>query len=147
MFGCAGAEGDAGRRPTSPVSGVVTYKGKPVENATVSFICSSGEPISAFGVTDAEGKFALFTYESGDGAVIGDHQVTVTKTDAGKPLERRTGEDPWNLETYNPPSMGVTPPPVVKHLVPEKYSVVEKSGLTAKVTEEGPNEFTFNLAD
>jgi len=146
LVGCSGAEGDAGRRPTAPASGIVTYKGKPVEGATVSFI-SVQDPIPAFGVTDAQGKFTLFTYEEGDGAVIGEHEVTINKTEGGKPGERRTGEDPWNLETYNPPAFGVLPPPVVKHLIPEKYSVATTSSLKATVTEEGPNEFKFDLID
>lgn len=147
--GCSGGT-DPNRRPTAEASGVVTYQGKPVEGATVSFIASAGEPISAFGLTNAEGKFTLRTYEEDDGAVIGEHQVTVNKTDGATPKIEppSTGNnDPLNLETYNPPPFGYTPPPVVKYLVPEKYSLAETSGLKATVTEDGPNEFTFNLTD
>jgi hypothetical protein len=147
LLGCSRPEGAAGRRPTSPTSGTVTYKGKPVADATVSFIAIEGEPASSFGVTDAQGRFEMFTYEAGDGAVVGEHQVTITKTEGGKPIPPRTGEDPWNLETYNPPATGQMPPPVVKHLVPEKYGDAAKSGLKATVTQDGPNEFKFDLTD
>ena len=148
LVGCSGSD-DGNRRPTAPTSGVVKYKGQPVEGATVTFTTVQ-DPISAFGITDASGKFSLFTYEEGDGAVIGEHDVTITKTDGVTPKAEppSTGnQDPLNLETYNPPPFGYTPPPTVKHLIPEKYSIAGKSGLKATVKEEGPNEVTFDLTD
>jgi hypothetical protein len=147
--GCSGATGDADRQPTAEASGVVTHLGKPLEGATVTFIPVTN-PVPAFGLTDAEGKFHLTTYEQGDGAVLGEHVVTITKTTGSTPPAGppSTGNnDPEDFENYVPPSLGVTPEPVVKHLVPERYSSAETSGLTAKVGSEGANEFTFDLVN
>jgi hypothetical protein len=147
--GCSVPTGAADRLPTAPVSGVVTYKGKPLEGATVTFIPSTN-PVPAYGLTDAEGKFQLTTYEQDDGAIIGEHFVTIDKTTGSTPpaTPPSTGNnDPEDFDNYVPPSLGVTPPPVVTYLVPERYSRPEASGLTAKVAAEGPNSFTFNLTD
>ena len=35
----------------------------------------------------------------------------------------------------------------VKHHVPERYENAETSGLTADVTDGGPNDFKFDLTD
>jgi hypothetical protein len=67
---------------SSPVAagGTITYQGKPVSNARVSFvpIGEGGEDRAvATGETDAAGKFAVGTVKPGDGAVPGDYTVTV----------------------------------------------------------------------
>ncbi|MBI3466627.1 MAG: carboxypeptidase regulatory-like domain-containing protein [Planctomycetes bacterium] len=144
---CFRLMGAADRQPTAPVSGVVTHLGKPVEGATVTFIPATN-PVPAYGLTDEEGRFALSTYEEHDGAIIGQHTVTITKTTGTTPSSTppSTGnDDPEDFENYVPPSLGVTPPPVVKHLIPERYSEPETSGLTATVTSDGANTFTFEL--
>jgi hypothetical protein len=145
--GCYRPTGAADRRPTAPTSGVVKHLGKPVEGATVTFIPASN-PVPAYGITDEEGRFQLSTYEEHDGAIIGEHAVTISKTTGTTPSSEppSTGNnDPEDFENYVPPSLGVTPPPVVKHLLPEKYSEAETSGLTATVTSDGENAFTFEL--
>lgn len=38
------------------------------------------------------------------------------------------------------------PPPIeITHYLPKRYRSTKTSGLTAEVTEEGPNEFIFEL--
>ena len=69
--GCA----PPGSAPTVKVTGVLTRKGTPVPNASVTFTPSTGRP--ANGVTDAEGKFTLSTFANDDGAVPGSHRVSV----------------------------------------------------------------------
>ena len=66
------------RPKTVPVTGVVTLDGKAVEGASV-MLAPQGEGRPALGMTDKEGKFALQTFESGDGAILGKHQLTVRK--------------------------------------------------------------------
>jgi hypothetical protein len=147
--GCSGPAGDADRQPTAPASGVVTFLGKPVEGATVTFI-PKANPVPAYGTTDEEGKFHLTTYEQGDGAVIGEHFVTINKTTGATPSSEppSTGNnDPEDYDNYVPPALGATPPPIVKHLIPERYSEAETSGLTAKVAENEANSFTFSLSN
>jgi hypothetical protein len=67
--------------PQHPVTGTVTYQGKPVEGANVQFI-PSGEGMPGNGVTDASGKFTLATAGK-PGAPAGDYKVTVVKVSGG----------------------------------------------------------------
>jgi hypothetical protein len=75
-------------KPTmAPVKGRVTCHGKPVADAAVTFapVPRAGEEKepgkAATGFTDAEGNFTLSTYRNYDGALIGQHSVTVSLDD------------------------------------------------------------------
>src|SRR5262245_40133458 len=61
------------------VEGLVTLEGKPVEGATVTFNPQSDQGHIAAGRTGSDGTFRLTTFTSGDGALAGDYQVTITK--------------------------------------------------------------------
>ena len=116
--GCGGDGGPANRRPTRPVKVTVTYKGNPVAGATVTFINQEGDSAPAYGKTDDKGVAKMKTYVEGDGAVLGQHKVTIIKseTQGGGSTADQASPD------YAPPGPGGTPPPVVKHLIPEKYA-------------------------
>ncbi|MCI0458613.1 MAG: hypothetical protein L0Z62_16750 [Gemmataceae bacterium] len=58
-----------------PVSGILTYKGKPVSNAFVFFQPEDGRP--SVGETDDEGRFKLNYDRRQDGALVGKHKVSV----------------------------------------------------------------------
>jgi hypothetical protein len=58
------------------VSGIVTLDGKPVKDAVVRFQPSNGRGSRA--KTDADGVYELGYVGSGEGALIGDHHVTIT---------------------------------------------------------------------
>src|SRR5437867_1727340 len=58
-----------------PVTGVLTYKGKPVTNAYLDFLPEHGRP--SLGETDAEGRFTLRYDPQRDGAEVGKHKVSV----------------------------------------------------------------------
>jgi hypothetical protein len=141
VVGCSGG-GPANRRPTKPVKVTVSYKGAPVADAIVTFINQEGDSAPAFGKTDASGVAKMKTYVEGDGAVLGQHKVTIIKseTQSTGPVADQSSPD------YVPPGPGGSPPPVVKHLIPEKYAS-PTSGLTAEVKDSGKNEFTFDLKD
>ena len=69
----------------APVSGVVTLDGKPVANVVVSFQPASEGADPDFnpgsgGTTDVEGRYELSTRE-GNGAVVGEHTVTLVYRD------------------------------------------------------------------
>lgn len=132
-----------GARPTEPVSVTVTYNGEPVEGAIVTFISDESEPVGAYGRTDARGVAEMKTYVEGDGAVVGAHKVTIAKT------ETAGGADAdQSAENYDPPELSAGyVPPTVKYLIPQKYMSPGTSGLTAEVTENGPNELQFDLKD
>ena len=66
------------------VDGVVTYEGKPIDEAQVVF-----HPLDAMaapdnrplGITDEQGHFRLTTFEANDGAPTGTYKVTVSWQD------------------------------------------------------------------
>lgn len=70
----AGGCGRAGTVPTAAVAGRVLFQGAPVGNVTITFTPADGRP--ATGSVDAEGRFRLSTFATGDGAVVGKHRVT-----------------------------------------------------------------------
>jgi hypothetical protein len=68
----------------APVRGTVTIDGQPFTGGKVMFAPAAtgeqrktGKP--AFGLLAADGSFELTTYEEGDGAVVGEHWVTLIK--------------------------------------------------------------------
>ncbi|HVV99758.1 MAG TPA: carboxypeptidase-like regulatory domain-containing protein [Planctomycetaceae bacterium] len=74
---------------TASVSGTVTYQGKPLAGAQVTFNNTAEEGYAAGGLTDANGKYTLKTFFDAkhelSGAVPGDYYVTFTK------IEKSTG--------------------------------------------------------
>lgn len=136
----AGCGGDRGDRPdTHPVSGVIKFKGTPVEGANVTFApVNASDGAAAFGVTGTDGRYELTTFESGDGAVAGDYQVTVKKID--QPAAAQEESDDRTPDTGRRPA-------APKNLLPAKYAAAATSGLTAGVTEDGENTFDFDLQE
>jgi hypothetical protein len=129
---------------TSPVSGSVSYKGSPVDGATVVFTpLAGGHPATA--TTDSQGKFRLSTYAEFDGAVAGDYRVTVTKIkdeSAPKSEAQLHEEAEQQAKTGKP-----LPAPVVKYLVPQMYMSVEKTPLKFTVKPGQNEEAKLDLAD
>ena len=75
LVAVCGAAVGCGRREMGPVSGTLTYQGKPVPDAVVKFTAQSRP--TAVGRTDAEGRYTLTTFRKGDGAYGGSHRVMV----------------------------------------------------------------------
>jgi len=114
------------RPETVPVTGSVTLDGKPVDNAAVAFFPEGGG-LPARGMTDGSGKFTLMTFVAGDGALPGNHRVSVTKSETlAAPAVAAPGE---TLET--PTDGGAAEN--VKHLLPIQYSSPSTSQLTTEV--------------
>jgi hypothetical protein len=109
----------------APVEGVVTFNGAPLEKAGVLFKPTSG-PI-AIGTTDSQGHFTLMTANK-NGALIGDHRVSISKTEQLAP--QVPGEHFPRYQT--------------KYLIPQKYGSPETSELTATV-KSGKNQVEFKL--
>src|SRR5687768_13664145 len=87
--------------------GVVTYKGKPLENYRVTFYSVDGKR-PASGLSDANGKFTLGVNGPDDGAPPGKHKVAFVY-EAPSPYVGESGK-----EEYRPPA-----PPKVR--LPEKF--------------------------
>jgi hypothetical protein len=122
MTGCGN-----GRPKCVVIGGVVTYCGKPVEGATVTFVPTKSRPAS--GTTDAQGHFTLQTFSAGDGVVLGEHAVCITKTVVDTTVTKKV------------------PYPKTISLLPARYGSPLQSPLKATVTAEGPNDFKFDLTD
>ena len=119
-----------------PVHGIVRYNGKPLDGARVTFTPAAGGA-AAYGDTDAEGKFTLTSFEPGDGAVPGHHHVTVVKAqEVSQHLAEKTAPPVFRAG-------GGAPHP--RWLIPQKYSNLATSGLSADVNETGDNEIVVEL--
>jgi hypothetical protein len=135
-----------------PASGTVTYQGKPVEKAQISFV-----PITA-GVQGASGEvengsFTLTTLTPGDGALPGEYKVIVEaraideaklKSDSEKLISKKNKGD---IKIMMPiPELQAKAVKEAKSSIPGKYQIADTSDLKAKV-EEKSNTYTFELKD
>jgi hypothetical protein len=81
IVGCGGAPYDL-----APAGGVVTVDGKPYPGGKVMFApVAKGDDgkagRAAFGRIGPDGRFILSSYAEGDGAVVGEHVVTLFRMD------------------------------------------------------------------
>lgn len=112
----------------APVSGKVTYQGKPVPKGSITFASTAPEGRNATGQLDANGSYTLQTENPRDGALLGEYNVTIYAHD--EPILDYIPRKP-------------IPP---KILSPTKYEKPETSGLKATV-KSGSNTFDFDLVD
>lgn len=117
----------SGRPTCIPVTGTVSYRGQPVEDAGVAFIPTQGRQAS--GKTNEQGRFILTTFSSGDGALLGEYVVCIAKT---IPNSQGKADSPYSNETS---------------VLPSCYAKPAQSSLRASVTVAGPNNFHFDLTD
>ncbi|MFI4876763.1 MAG: hypothetical protein ACIALR_15540 [Blastopirellula sp. JB062] len=103
--------------PTVPITAKVTVDGQPLRKAKISFSPAESGPTSNGIVVDGD-VVELWTNARKPGAVIGDHQVTIY-------------DQPMEAEPLD--------------LVPDRYGRIS-GGIPVVVTEEGPNEFLFELS-
>lgn len=124
------------RPPVFPATGIVVYQDKPVAGATVMLESQSSDEKArgkvAIGHTDSGGRFRVRTYKEYEGAVAGPHRVSVTKFEY---VENKPANADPNIDY----------PLIPKPLLPERYKDFATSGLTATVTEQGPNSFRLKL--
>ena len=95
VLGC-GNGGD--RQRVFPVSGRLTYHGKPMKKALVSFhpLNDPGpRAVRASAEADAQGNYRLTTYISTDGAAAGEYGVTIYWPSA--PANLKKNEEPEQL--------------------------------------------------
>lgn len=156
LGGCSG-KGDLPK--LAPADGTVTYQGKPVAGATVTFAPDKG-PL-AMAVTDLNGKFTLNT-GTFPGVVVGPVKVGIIATPAAQgagsdlsAISKRPQNDKEAaayLEKANELQQkfaeGENPEALQpKSLIPEKYTKVDTSGLSFTINANGDNHFTIDLKD
>lgn len=135
--GCGADAKPAWRPKVVHAGGVVRYQGQPLEGALVTF-SNPKLSASASGRTDAEGKFTLTTFESGDGAVPGKHLVSVSKVQTpDQVVDKSSAPTVRNARTG--------PPKQTRWLIPKRYGNASTSGLTVDVGESGSTDIVLEL--
>jgi hypothetical protein len=127
-LGCNGGDG------LVPVGGVVSLDGEPLGGASVMFHHESGQ--TAYGLSDANGRFRLTTREANDGALVGRHRVTVTLA----VVEGGVAANADGVEDYTQPVR----PEKIRRIVPAAYGDLQSPRLTVEVDSDG-DEFTLPL--
>jgi len=124
----AGCGGDTSKPKVAPVRGTVTQKGKPLTGGDVMFTPSQGPAGAsghvATGQIGSDGSYSLTTFNTGDGAVLGTHKVTV--------VARATAD----LEKMNKKQGGAIAYKLPPSLVPPKYTRVDSTPLTYTVEDK-----------
>src|SRR5262245_58782575 len=116
-----------------PVSGTVTYQGRPLADAIVTYFPADGEEeptelnniYRPTGKTNAQGEFAL-AWGKNPGAPPGKYVVCISATRLVPDTTDPNGK-------------------INENLIPPQYNGVKTSGLKAEVKEEGDNVFPFDL--
>ncbi len=121
---------------TEGVTGVITYNGEPLADATVKFIPTDSTGSQSYGKTNEKGEYKLQTLlgAADAGTTPGEYKVTVDcieTYETGNMIEENGGEV---AETK------------ARSVIPEKYNNAETSGLTATVN-PGDNAIDFDLTD
>lgn len=115
--------------------GVVTWKGEPLPEATVTF--TSDKAPAAIGMTNEKGEFELNTLGR-DGAAAGTYGVAITAMKDSRPIS------PEEAQTIRTEELNK----IRKSVIPAKYSHPRTSGLSQTVTDDpSRNRFTFELKD
>ena len=130
---------------TYKVTGKVTYQGNPLEGAEVIFMTEKS-PRPGRGTTNKDGEFVLSTYGAGDGAMAGQHRVTVTKWEIPE-FAKRNFKDSGEGDRERAKAIAEGLPTDPKLLTPSKYKAPATSGLSFKVEPQGKNHFELPLVD
>jgi hypothetical protein len=125
VAGCAGEE----QASVFPVSGKVTYRGKPLDTGRVVFNPLGNGLELAEGDIQPDGSYRLKTESGAEGAAPGEYKVTVHAFTPG------VGEEGVDAN-YKPP----------KPLVPSKYLSMDASPLS-KTVEKKENVIDLALTD
>lgn len=131
LIGCSLLCGCGGNPATVPISGTVTYQGKPLPSGTIIFESPGSRPATG---TIVNGEIVqVTTYQPGDGVPIGKHNVAIQSvSEAGS----AAAADPGQATSTG--YMQST------SLIPETYGDPATSGLQVETT-RGRNVVKFDL--
>ena len=149
--GCA-SDGDL---ELVPAGGALTYRNRPLENVTVTFIPERG-PL-AHGLTDSDGSFFLTT-GTRPGIVAGPAKVVIS---AGRVSTSRAPDDSIGiprssvehenylkrLGEFQVGNQTGAPTITEPAIIPQKYESLQTSGLSFIVEPQGENDFLIELTD
>lgn len=143
--GCGGGRVDI---PLGKVRGKVVYNGKPMTAGTVTFTPITGKGAEgghvATGEIESDGTYVLTTFDTGDGAILGQHAATVVAREGGsgslKDLNAPKGSEGPGMQSVRPRYV------LPKLLTPSRYSSPQTTPLKYTVR-EGANVFDLELKD
>ena len=118
-------------RELAPVTGNVTYRGKPVPFGYVMFQPESGQ--GALGVIQSDGGFRMVTNGEGDGAAVGKNRVRIACYEIQDPAKKKLA--------------GGGEVPLGKSLIPARYSSLDTSGIVVDVHSGANEPVVLNLVD
>lgn len=121
---------------TEGVSGVVTYNGEPLADATIKFIPIDSTGSQSYGKTNEKGEYKLQTLlgAADAGTTPGEYKVTVDCVKS-VPTGNTIEENGKEIEEMD-----------VESVIPKNYANPNTSGLTATVA-PGNNAINFDLTD
>lgn len=125
--GCSGSP-----KNVATVEGTVNLDGAPLGQADIMFFPDSGARASA-GTTDENGKYKLQYTRRYEGAVVGNHKVTISIVDQG---DDGRYDDPGGKKNGGAKTRPKT--------LPRKYTDRDKTELS-KTVESGSNTINFEL--
>lgn len=155
LTGCGGSD----RPAVALASGIVKLDGIPMAGATVTFIPKEGGRPGS-GMTDAEGRYTIKTYEDAEGGIVGEHKVAVMKVggagafamvgeggDATVPNGDESGENDGSdgLSQLEETETKSSEQPTTIYFIPQKYINPETSGLRMTVPSEGSDALNLDL--
>lgn len=123
--------------PTGKITGRLTLDGKPLATGTAVSFMQMEKGFLAFGLTDADGKFEVKSWNNGD-MPVGKYKVMLapSTTSTAPPAKPPSAEEAFE----NPELVD----PVAKIDFPKKYRDTSTSGLEVEV-KAGKNEFPLDL--
>jgi hypothetical protein len=153
--GCGGT--DPAKPPLGKVHGYVTYGGKPVTSGSVIFTpvagTGGGTGQVATGQLGSDGSYSLTTFDEGDGAILGQHAVTVDAREGNATELNLAGTEgakrnPGGAGKRGGRSGAVGKIPYIepKSLVPKKYLDPATTPFRRTV-EAGSNKIDLELVD
>lgn len=120
-----------------PYSGIVSLDGQPLSDAVITFHPQESGQNGAFGQTNESGEFTL-TSGKRPGIIPGSYKVTISRIVAkdGATVNPEEGMDIEQLMMSGQASESI----------PEKYSNLQQTQLTAEITESPDTPPSFELS-
>lgn len=119
---------------------------EPVEGAQVSFTTTASTRV-ARGKTDAGGNYTLTTFSTGDGAIAGDHVVTIIKAPDNQGTTTMTADDYAAMMEGAKDMQAPGQDQEASTAIPSRFANPEESGLTRTVVAGEENIFDFDLSE
>jgi hypothetical protein len=133
------------RLSVAPVSGTITFEGKPLARASITtqpIATGSTNPgPGSFGRTDDQGRFELeLVKPAKKGAIIGEHRVMISPAEGATPRTQRHQSEEGQIEVW------VDDPRANRQAVDNTWPARLTDGsLLLQVPPDGTNEANFDL--